>query len=108
VATFAAVFAPKSQTGGLSDNQQAVLAASGTANITVGVRQKIRISVGATTPAATGVVAIRFSFGANSTAAATDFQLPSGVFDFETGEEFDRVNLFGVVGCVISVMRLQN
>jgi len=103
---FAATYSPKSQTGGLSDSQQAVLAASGTASITVGVRQTIIISVGGTTPTATGLVAIRFSLGANSTSSATDFQLPAGVFVFEMGDEFDRVNLFGVAGCVVSIMRL--
>lgn len=103
---FAATYSPKSQTGGLSDSQQLVLGASATGSITVGVRQTIIISVGGTTPTATGLAAIRFSLGSNSSAVTTDFQLPAGVFVFEMGDEFDRINFFAVAGCVISVMRI--
>lgn len=106
MARFAASYTFKSQTGGINDSQQAVLAASGTASITVGVRQSIMVSVGGTTPTATGLVAFRLSLGSNSTAVSTDAQLPAGVYFFELGDEYDRINLFGVAACVVSVCRM--
>lgn len=104
---FASIFQPKSATGGVSDVQQ--LTASG--SITVGVRQRVKISVVATAastaPANAGLVAIKFSLGSNSSAASTDFQVPAGVYEYELGDEFDRINFnFVVATSVVSVMRI--
>lgn len=101
MATFTAIWQPKSASGGLSDSQQVVLGAAGTNVVVVGVRQKVLITV-------TAAVSIRFSLGANSTAVATDFVLPSAgiLYYFETGDEFDRINFFSTPGATVSVMRL--
>ena len=108
MANFSGIYSPKSKTGGFNDSQQSVLAGAGTATVTLNVRQLIRISVCGTTPAATGLVAVRFSLAATgaTTAVATDFQLPAGVYDFMLGDEFDTVNLYGVAACVVSIMRI--
>jgi hypothetical protein len=107
---FAATYAPKSASGGINDNQQNILTAASTATVTLGLRQIVRMSVAGVTPAATGLVAVRFSLSTKgaTTAVATDFQLPAGVFDFELGDEYDTINLYGVAGCVVCIMRLAN
>lgn len=71
----------------------------------------MRISVVATNAttgfAGSGLVALRFSLGSNSAAASTDFQLPVGIYDFEMGDEFDRLNFnFIVATSIVSVMRI--
>lgn len=114
MATFAAVFSPKSKSGGINDNQQvlnlAVTTASATLN--VGNRQKIAISViPGSTAGATQGAAVRFSTGA-ATAASTDFVIPlNTIITLDTGNEFDSVSFFNLNGTgtlTISVMILGN
>ena len=89
MARFMAVWQPKSASGGISDAQTATLTASTSSPFTVGKRQMVMIT-------ATGSVYARFSIG-TSAAAATDILLPFsgsvGSYVFETGDEFDTVNL---------------
>lgn len=107
MATFQAVWQPKSASGGINDSQVVTLAGSGGTNaITVGVRQKVGLTI-------TGPVYVRFSLGANSTATTADLSLPGGsspgLYYFETGDEFDRLNFLnnnGASTTVVSVMRL--
>ena len=114
MATFSAVFSPKSQSGGISDNQSVttLAAASASSTLVVGKRQKIAISVTPGTVAATtgSGAAVRFSI-ATSTAASTDFILPlNTVTTWETGDEFDSVSFYNINATTgtlnITVMRL--
>ena len=103
MASFQAVWQPKSKSGGVNDNQTVTLTASTSSSFTVGVRQKIMIT-------ASGTVNVRFSLGAG-TAVITDFLLPFGTspgfYLFDTGDEFDTVSFFPFTGTpVVSVMRL--
>ncbi len=102
MATFQAIWQPKSKTGGINDSQCATLIATTNQSFTVGVRQKLFITLTAT-------ASIRFSLGAN-TAAVSDFTLPSGAspggYFFETGDEYDTVSFISAGTPTVCVMRL--
>lgn len=96
MASFSAVWSPKSQTGGINDSQ--CTTATTSTQILVGVRQTILI----TTTIAT---AIRFSSGATTTVTG-DFNLPAGSVYFTTGDEFDRITVLQSGAGTACVMRL--
>jgi len=116
MATFTAVFGPKSATGGLNDVQVVTNLATTTASstLTLNNRNMVAISVvpGSTAGATIGAT-VRFSSstGAGSaTATSGDFSIPlNTVVTFEMGDEFNQLSFFNpnATGTVtISVMRL--
>lgn len=102
MASFQAIWQPKSKSGGISDSQSATLTASTNQSFTVGVRQILMITT-------TGNVQVRFSLGA-SAALTSDFTLPGGsspgCYFFCTGDEFDTVSFISAGTPTVSVMRL--
>lgn len=101
MATFAAVFSPKSASGGISTNTFTVsnlAAATASANMTVGKYTKVAISVTpGNTAATTGSgAACRLSV-AGSTANSSDFIIPvNSVVTVDTGAEFDTLSFFNI------------
>jgi hypothetical protein len=103
VARFAAVYSPKSASGGVNDVQNATVTAASSAEIVIGFRQMIRVSNGSI-----GVANIKFGVSGMGAATATDHIIGTNQYqDFEMGDEFDRVRIFAAgTSVVVTVMRL--
>lgn len=116
MATFSAVFCPKSGSGAVSvpQNVANLAAATASSNLTVGTNQKLAISVsyGTGTQTTNCGAAVRFSRG-GSAATSADFIIPVGAtVTFDTGNEFDTVSFFNINAAAptlnISVLTLGN
>lgn len=116
MATYAAVFCPKSGSGAVSSSQNVsnLAAATASSNLTVGTNSKVAISVsyGTGTQTTNCGAAVRFSRG-GSAATSADFIVPVGsTVTFDTGAEFDTVSFFNINAAAptlnISVMQLGN
>jgi len=92
MATFQAVFAPSSPVTGTT-YFTGTLGAAGNVNIVLGYRAIFAVTVSADSN-------IRFGNATKvPTAAATDWPIwAKSVQEWETGEEFDRINLFSTAG----------
>lgn len=103
MATFAAVMAPASASGGVNDVQNATVTAASSGEIVCGFRTIIRVSNGAV-----GIANIKFGVSGMGAATATDHIIGTNQFqDFDLGEEFDRVRIFAAgTSVVVTVMRL--
>lgn len=117
MATYAAVFSPKSGSGGVSIAQNSLNLAAATASsgLLVGKNSKLAISVSYGTGAQTTNcgATVRFSLGGASAATSADFIIPvNTTLTFDTGSEFDTVNFFNLNAAAptlnISVMQLGN
>lgn len=100
---FAAIYQPKSATGGVNDVQNATVTAASSGEIVVGFRQIIRVSNGAV-----GVANIKFGVSGMAAATATDHIIGTNQYqDFIMGDEFDRVRIFAAgTSVVVTVMRM--
>jgi hypothetical protein len=98
VATFAAIFAPASASGGIEDSQKAagVVNLASSAEISVGVRQIVNIfAVPTPGQAPNGYSNVRFGPAGLGPAAATDFPLPDNTLvTVDLGEEFASIRFF--------------
>ena len=103
MATFAAIFSPKSATGGVNDVQNATVTNASSSEIVVGLRQLIRVSNGNVASAT-----IKFGVSGMGAATATDHIIGLNQYqDFAMGDEFDRVRIFSAgTSVIVTVMRL--